>query len=295
MQIRTVVAPVDFSTLSERELALAVEICRAFGARLVLHHNQHGAPLAFARAWRWQEQHRATQGRHAQDEHALRELMARVPTDVPVEAVVSNGVAAPAILAVAEKLDADLLIVGSHGGDSDDHSSVVERLIAQSRCPVLAVQEGVTSQAPLRLVAGEPAEVVVPVDFGGGTAALLDYAFAMASDLVLRLRLLHVLSVRTSRGAEDASAGREAARVAAVVALDRLQELVPEALRDRVVCTVTLGEAAATIVDACRDADFLLIGEHAHGLRGLLTHDTARDVLRRAPCPVWFVPPRLAA
>ena len=34
------------------------------------------------------------------------------------------------------------------------------------------------------------------------------------------------------------------------------------------------------------------MGEHAPGFfRHYFTHDTAREVLHRARCPVWYVPP----
>jgi len=37
--IRTVVCPVDFSPATSRQVDLASDVCRAFGARLILHHN----------------------------------------------------------------------------------------------------------------------------------------------------------------------------------------------------------------------------------------------------------------
>ena len=40
----------DFSTLSQRELEVAVELCEIFGARLILHHNLNLAPPAWSKA-----------------------------------------------------------------------------------------------------------------------------------------------------------------------------------------------------------------------------------------------------
>ena len=37
--IRIVVCPVDFSPVTAHQVDLAADVCRAFGARLVLHHN----------------------------------------------------------------------------------------------------------------------------------------------------------------------------------------------------------------------------------------------------------------
>jgi len=295
MNIRHVLVPVDLSPLSLRSVELGIEVCRAFGARLVLHHNQHGAPPAMARGWDWEEQHRGTQGRTASVESALRDLERSVPTEVPVDIAVTRGVALPAILALAESIPADLVIVASHGGDSDDHSSIVQRLIGQAPCPVLALQEGMSQPGPLHLLDGG-ADVVVPTDFSPASRALLGYVFALARVLPLRLRLLHVVAFERAPslmpgdvvGALDAVDLESEARA-------RLYALVPPDLVARVSCAVAVGPAAGGIVAACGGVDFLIMGEHARGLRGFFTHDTARDVLRHAPCPVWFVPPRLAA
>ena len=295
MHIRHVLVPVDLSPLSLRSVELGVEVCRAFGARLVLHHNQHGAPPAMARGWDWEEQHRATQGRTSSVERALRDLERSVPVEVPVDIAVTRGVAVPAILALAETIPADLVIVASHGGDSADHSSIVQRLIGQAPCPVLALQEGMSHPGPLHLL-GEGAEVVVPTDFSAASDAVLGYVFALARVLPLRLRLLHVLGVERlpAMMPGDVVGGLDPAELESETRA-RLYALVPPDLVARVTCAVAAGSATGGIVAACGGADFLVMGEHARGLRGFFTHDTARDVLRHAPCPVWFVPPRLAA
>jgi nucleotide-binding universal stress UspA family protein len=280
MDIRNVLVPVDFSRLSTVELSHAVEVCRAFGARLVLHHNQDAAPLGMSRAWDWEEHHPRTQGRGRAVEAGLHELMASVPMDVPVEAVISRGLVIPSILALAERIPADLVVVASHGPDSDDHSSIAGRLIQLAPCPVLTMQEGTAVERPLRLLTAEcGAEVLVPTDLEESAAVVLEYAFGLARRLPLRLRLLHV----TLGGAEEARA--------------RLAALVPADLAERVRCEVQSGVAPSRIVEGCETvhADFVVMGEHARGLRGLLTHDTARDVLRHAPCPIWYVPAGMAA
>ena len=39
------------------------------------------------------------------------------------------------------------------------------------------------------------------------------------------------------------------------------------------------------------DAELIVMGEHARGFfRRYFTHDTSREMLHRARCPVWFVP-----
>jgi nucleotide-binding universal stress UspA family protein len=57
MKIRTILSPIDFSELSARELAIAADVARAFGARLVLHHNRMAIAPGLARAWDWEATH----------------------------------------------------------------------------------------------------------------------------------------------------------------------------------------------------------------------------------------------
>ena len=57
MHIGTVLCPVDFSAVDRGELAIAVEVCRTFGARLVVHHNVSAPALGFARVWDWEREH----------------------------------------------------------------------------------------------------------------------------------------------------------------------------------------------------------------------------------------------
>jgi universal stress protein A len=295
MDIRTVLLPVDFSPRTAPELTLGVEVSRAFGARLSLLHNQDAAPLGLSRGWDWQASHREANGRSATVESGLRELLASLPEGLAADATVSRGLIVPAILALARQLPADLIVVASHGEGTEDHTSVAERLIAEAPCPVLAVQEDHAGDPTLRLCE-EGAEVLVPTDFSDGSLRAVAYALDLARRWPIRLRLLHVLpgghaaatpAARRSGTAEELPSAMTAAR-------RRLEELVPDDLRERVTCVVDNGPPAERIAAACDSphADFVVMGEHAAGLRGIFTHDTARALLRQAPCPVWFVPPR---
>ena len=292
MKIRNVLLPVDFSPRTEPELTLGVEISRAFGARLSLLNNQDAAPLGLSRGWDWQAEHREASGRSTAVETELRRLLASLPPDLAADATVSRGLIVPAILQLARQLPADLIVVTSHGEGTEDHTSVAERLIAEAPCPVLTVQEGLAADPTLKL-REEGCEVLAPTDFSPSSLRAVEYALELARTWPIRLRLLHVLPMP-----EPPIASREGITVtspagpAVAAARRRLEELVPADLRDRVTCVVECGEPSARIAAACAAprVDFVVMGEHAPGLRGLLTHDTARDLLRQAPCPVWFVP-----
>jgi nucleotide-binding universal stress UspA family protein len=279
VEIGTVLCPVDFSKLTEREVTLAGELCRRFGARLVLHHNLQAAPIGFSRAWDWNEMHerRVTEG---SAERQLRELMAGLPEGVAAEAKISHGVVAPTVLYLARELPADLVVLGSHGWSTEDHTSVGEQIVTAAPCPVLTLHEGMERDG-LRLdPEASPVPVLVPTDFSPGGSAAVRYALALRAVLPLRICLFHVLPGRRAGAVEDEARGR-------------LLEAVPEELAEQVDCDLGSGPADETILEKAEalGAGLLVMGAHARGLlRGLLTRDTSQQILHRAPCPVWFVP-----
>jgi nucleotide-binding universal stress UspA family protein len=297
MELTTILVPVDLSPRTDRALGLAGELALASGARLVLLHNEPAAPLGMSRAWDWEQQHPGHHGRGATVDQALRRLLGALPADVRAEAVLSRGMPLTSILEVARRLPADLVVLESAGPDGDDHASITDRLLAESPCPVLALQEGHDEGRPLLPGATETAaEVLVATDFSASGDAAVRYAVALARLLPLRLRLLHALTQlphtpAASIGASDAPV---AVHTAVGDARRHLLALVPEDLRERVTLQVVGGNAKEAIVEACGVAprpSFVVMGEHAKGLRGVLTRDTARAVLRGAPCPVLYVPP----
>ena len=57
LSIRTVLCSVDFSAATARQVDLAVEICQAFGAQLVLHHNHVDMAIGSGVGWMWATGH----------------------------------------------------------------------------------------------------------------------------------------------------------------------------------------------------------------------------------------------
>ena len=55
-EIRTVLCPVDFSSVSEYEVNLAAQLCERFGARLIVQHNIDLVPPVYlANSWMYSE------------------------------------------------------------------------------------------------------------------------------------------------------------------------------------------------------------------------------------------------
>jgi universal stress protein A len=175
MRIRTILCPIDFSDLSVRELAIAAELGRAFGARLVLHHNRIAVAPGLARAWDWEASHRSERLGEAEAERRMAAALAAVPADVPAEGVISAGPIGLVVLSLAERVPADLIVIGSHGWSTEEHASITERIIAGAPCPVLSLPEGGERTEPLCLATagGAPRpRAVVPTDFSPTASAM---------------------------------------------------------------------------------------------------------------------------
>mgnify|MGYP001196744108 CR=1 FL=1 len=288
MQLRTILCPIDFSDVSAREIDVAAEVARAFGARLVLHHNRTALTPGLGRQWDWDATHPSESYTDADAERHLQNVLASLPAEARGEGLVSAGPLGPAVLAIAEALPADLVVLGSHGWTSEDHASVADRLIRQAPCPVLTFDEHAQASARFRLAAadGEAAPCVsVPTDFSETGGHAVAYALSLAQALPVKVHLLHVL---------PAAAGVDATTSAEI----RLGGGVPHELRDRVTVDVREGDPATEIVAHATavGATFIVLGEHARGfLRSMLTRDTTRAVVHAASCPVWVVPRRTAA
>ncbi len=311
-EIRTILCPLDLSPISSRELDLAVELARAFGAGLVLQHNLATTGLGMAKAWEWRQAHPRADVRRTADEK-LRELAARVPKEVPVETLMTSGPLSIGVAQLAAELPADLVLLGCHGSPTEDHSSLTELLLGRCGCPILTLHEGGEHACTLHLNGARerPLRVLVPTDFSPAGAAAAHYAGALAERLGGEVHLLHVMEESgppiknlfsmapvgpSDFSREPETGGRDQALVAAH---ERLAELIPQGMADRTYRHVEPGRAEDAILDLAREIvpDLIVMGEHTREpLRRFFTHDTARGILHQAACPVWFVPPpRIAA
>ncbi|HET7293515.1 MAG TPA: universal stress protein [Vicinamibacteria bacterium] len=282
MEIRTVLCPIDFTPLSERAVCMAVAICQRFGARLVLEHNLDPRPPAFLSvSWMWTGDHGAADQEKARlGEERLREALERLPSNLAREAKLTRGPVDLGLLEVANRLRADLLVMGSHGWSSAEHHSLTEQILDEAPCPVLTVTQEGTDGSFLATAEGQRATVLVPVDLRSHSRTTVAHALELADTLPLSLRLLHVEEGPVESG--DLEGDRR-----------RLEALVPEERRASVEFHIRSGQRASEILRAAEElgARLILMGCHPKGaVERFFTGATARDILHRAPCPVWFEP-----
>lgn len=111
-----------------------------------------------------------------------------------IETVVREGAAAAEIAQEATRINADLLVIGTHGRSGFERlllGSVAEKVLRKATCPVMTV--------PGRLPDAGPADPVLfkrilcPVDFSQSSLHALKYATSMAQEADGQLTVLHVV------------------------------------------------------------------------------------------------------
>lgn len=292
--IRTVLCPIDFTPLSDTGLRLASRICSLTGARLIIEHNMDPAPpLQMGVSWMYSEEHESSSEKGEDAEKRLKEILGRIPGSIPREARLTRGPLDLGLFYVARDVDADLIVMGTHGRSTTQHHSMTEELLAKAPCCVLTVSEESRSGAFLEPAPQDPPaqlSALVPVSFSRRGQTLLDQAFAMARTLELRLHLLHVERAAGAQNEEGTGSPDPQHRGEIE---QRLQALVPEDLADRTSYLVTAGSPREQILNSCESAapDLLIMPRDKGGLfRALFPGASAPEILHLAPCPVWFVP-----
>jgi nucleotide-binding universal stress UspA family protein len=139
LPIKTILHPTDFSDQSAHAFRVACALARDYGARVVVAHaftlqmygNPEMGPLVVE---------------PVEVEAELRQaLQAMRPPDpaVVVEHRLCRGDAATEIVALAEDLKADLIVMGTHGRTGLRRlalGSVAEAVLRRAPCPVLTVK-----------------------------------------------------------------------------------------------------------------------------------------------------------
>jgi len=146
LNIRTILVPTDFSASAAKAQTLAAQLAKHFGAKLVLLHAYHleipmmspvmvGGPV-LPPGFYDQIRDSATE--------QVEELAAKLRTSgLEIDAIAISEPASIAIVDAAERLPADLIVMGTRGNTGVKHvllGSVAERVLRMAPCPVLTVK-----------------------------------------------------------------------------------------------------------------------------------------------------------
>ena len=203
---------------------------------------------------------------------------------------VEKGSPADALQALAEKGEADLIVLGSthHAAlGSVAPGSVAEQLLRGARCRLVIAPKGYAlqdhSQDRLRVVA-------VGYDGMAESQAALEEAATLARKFGASMRVIGVL---TPAPAVAAAAATRAEAEAGPDFQTRLHEAVaalePEL---RALPVIEKGDPVEKLLDAAETGvDLLVLGSRGFGpVMRLLIGSVSSRVIRAAPCPVLVVP-----
>ena len=141
-QFQRVLVPVDFSELAETVLQYGVELT-APGGKTVLLHVLEPLPLHFESAFYGFVNTEGLERIRNNARRLLADAAARYP-DREFETELKEGKPGPLILEAAQRHNAELIVLGTHGrGGIEDWfiGSVAARVVRKARCPVLTVRE----------------------------------------------------------------------------------------------------------------------------------------------------------
>jgi universal stress protein A len=144
--MKTVLAPIDFSTASDRVIERALLLARSTGARLVLLHIVVPPPLVARRLAQSAGGSELIQDAVEAAAEELRKIQRRLrDRGVTAHAVHATGEARTCIVEQAERLGADYIVIGSHGHTAFYDllvGSTASAVLKRAACPVVVVPPG---------------------------------------------------------------------------------------------------------------------------------------------------------
>jgi nucleotide-binding universal stress UspA family protein len=290
-----ILCPIDFSDLSQHALEHALAFARWYDASLTglfVYAPVLAAPgigiYAYAAAPIVEPISRV------EYERDLLAFIGRAnPAGIEVATRVEVGRPAREIVAAAQAVGADLVVIGTHGATGFEHlmlGSVAEKVLRTSPIPVLTVPPpaSATSSLPLK-------HVLCPIDFSNSSKAALEVALSIAQEGDAEITILHVFDLPTDEplttrpiSTPEFHAEYEAAT------REQLRALVTDDIGNwcRPATRIRRGKAYREILAEAADsrADLVVLGVHGRNpLDLMLFGSTTNQVVRRATCPVLTV------
>ncbi len=287
---RNILVPTDFAGAARQALQLAVRLAPPGCTVHVMHviTPTESDPYSPVRL------RPEVQARQRLPEEVTDELLQQLVQDVAADQVViarawrraSDVIGA--ILDYADTVEAELIVLGTHGRRGLQRfllGSVAEAIVRRASVPVLTIREHARVPEAIR-------HILVPTDFSDDARMALREAARWAAHFQARLTLLHVLA--------PAVIPVSVTEMAAVYEVmpdlqERLQEEltrwieaeVPEAVVSDM--RIEEGPVDLTILERARQdqADLIVMATHGRsGVARWLLGSVTERVLRQAPCPV---------
>jgi nucleotide-binding universal stress UspA family protein len=265
---RTILVPTDMSGASASALTYARLLQDQFGAKThVLHSQYFEMPPYFSSGQLDLLTRELARSRRAAAEYLRREIQPELGPNADV--IIREKSPVAAILESAQELDIDLIVMGTHGRRGAERlwlGSTAERVLRESRHPVLAVHENSRAQ-PFQ-------HLLCPINRSDAGRAAVEYAARIAEASHARLSVMHA--------AEPGEPPMECPLVAeSIRAVCQVEE------------TVLHGDAARTILETVSSIapDLVVMGtDRKPSIFGELFSSTTQKVMQAAPVPIIVVP-----
>ena len=290
MTIKTILCPIDLSDFSRPVLAHAAALSRWYRAEVTVLHVfaavMPPATLGTYPAWMLQ----IPEARNSITSELQSLLEPFTTAGAPLDLHVAEGDAAAEIVRHASELQADLLVMGTHGRGGFDRfalGSVTEKVLRKAPCPVLTLPPG----AAATNAAVEYHNIVCPTDFSPSSKTGVQWALSLGRMTNAMVTVLHVVETPT----DDEGKAHTQQEAASDDAAERaLRSLVAEHIHagGRVTEVVAYGKPYREILRTASecDADLIVIGVRGRGPVDLTVFgSTTNQVVRRATCPVMTV------
>lgn len=186
----------------------------------------------------------------------------------------------------------DLIVIGTHGRRGLERlllGSTTEDIVRLANCPVLTIKE-----SPEPVVAKVLDEILVPVDFSQESLLALSYAISMAKLYGSKIRVLHVAEKPIYPLLTISQTNTEAfpfdVRINSKL---KMKQWVSSLTDLDVVAEIEVleGKPSTLIVEYAKEHNIDRIVMGTKGLDGAkhLLGCVAKQVIRRAKCPIFFV------
>ena len=298
-ELKRILCAVDFSDCSRRALDHALAVARCYGSSVTALHVMEPAPVVapgppphYVGAATLGSTALSPIDRNIIAAQVQRLADAEQVPGVPVATLVAEApVISSEILAQAERLGTDLLVMGTHGRSGLERlflGSTAEQVLRKARCPVMTVPSKAADAVPRGPVPFT--RILCAVDFSESSKRALDYATRLAEEGQAVLTLAHIIETRplyydfAPPMAIDLTAWIEEART-------RLRTMVPDAVRSS--CSirevVREGKPSREILRLADEGanDLLVLGVQGRGAANLFVFgSTTYHVMREAHCAV---------
>jgi nucleotide-binding universal stress UspA family protein len=296
IQIARILCPIDFSEFSRHALHHAIAVAKWYGSELTVLYvfpNLPGVDLPPVDLEEGERDRLMTE---------MRGLLGETPPELPVKFLVREAPEVRAeILAQADALTADLLVLGSHGRSGFERlllGSVTEKVMRKAPCPVMVVPPRAPDTDPSHPLHVARPRILCPVDFSDGSLAALEYAISLAEEADGNLTLLHAIEVppelrehMPTTADFDVDGIRASAEARC---LERLRELIPRSVRTYCTVETVVREGAAyrqiLQLAAEQKTDLIVMGVQGRRTLDLIVFGSNTErVIRAAACPVLIV------